>query len=143
MINITFDKFKNLTQFKHFTLKDFSIEICGDNSLTSFLSKLATHSPVSVAGNFKMVDEWMAKFGYHLILDNDFNNSLTIKDKLIIEQQQEIARLKDINQILLTRLEALTQIEQAINVLNSLSDNDMVCRRPKYHKKGIEKYDRL
>jgi hypothetical protein len=134
MLDITFDKFKQLPEFKNLTLKELSVLICGTERLYGFLSKLATHYPVSVAYNFAEVATFVATHGYNLILDNDYNNTLSLKDKKIKELEAQLDACHNIIDILTTKLDAYIHFEQALELMNSLKQNERLYKRPKHNK---------
>lgn len=135
MLDITFDKFKELPGLKNLTLKELSVLICGTERLYGFLSKLATHYPVAMAGNFKEVKEFVAKSGYNLILDNDYNNSLSIKDKRIKELEEELTYYKSLCACYINKLEAYRQVEEALKLLNEVTEEERLCKRPRHNRK--------
>ena len=136
MLDITFDKFRELPELRNLTLKELSVLICGEERLIGFLSKLATHHPVSVAANFKEVSDFVAKSGYNLILDNDFNKSLSQKDKWIKKLEERVSYLEDKLALAEAKLEGCALLLEGAELIYSAQESERLIKRPRKNKRG-------
>lgn len=139
MLEITFKDFRKLPFMKGLKLAHISVSICGSERLIAFLSKLSCNRPVEKGQNYNEVNSYMNKYGYSLKLNNDWNNSNTIKDREIKQLKEDLAITQQALSIAMTKLEAVDLILKAVDLINKATATEKVAKLYKKHlKKGVK-----
>lgn len=135
---VTFKRFVSLVPeagLQRKTLKEQSLIIFGTESKYSIISKVNTSRPIGHGQNYRDLNSFMNKFGYSLELTAPKDVDDSIKDKRIKELEEELTYYKSLCACYINKLEAYRQVEEALKLLNEVTEEECLCKRPRHNRK--------
>ena len=135
---VTFKRFVSLVPeagLQRKTLKEQSLIIFGTESKYSIISKVNTSRPIGHGQNYRDFNNFMNKFGYSLELTSPKDIDDTIKDRRIKELEDELTYYKTLCTHQANKLYLYNQLENTIKLLNEVTEEERLCKRPRHNRK--------